>query len=314
VNAATIFGTGVGCSLSTAEAHRAFAAGGPRGVRPTAVPRCMANAISSQISMSFHLIGANYVTVSACTSSSTAIGIAYRMIRDGWAEQSLCGGADAPFEPVVFAGWDNLSAMSRNPDPQTACRPFDALRDGCVLGEGAGALVLESLESARRRGAKIHAEIAGYGESSDAGHITRPSVEGQARAMRTALESAGIKPPDLGFIDAHGTATKTNDECESQSIRAVLADAADRIPVSANKSAFGHLLGACGVVETIASILGLQRGVVPPNLNLTQPDPACRLNLVQSEPMALRATVAMKNTFGFGGCNAVLLLRKWAES
>lgn len=303
-----LFGSGAGCMPSVFEAFAGYHAKGVRGMRPTTVPRCMANAISSSISMHFRLTGTNFVTVSACSASTIAIGLSFRMIRDGYADQVLCGGADAPFDPVTFGSWDNLGVMSRNPDPSQASRPFDAKRDGCVLGEGAGALLLESAESARRRGATVRASILGYGESSDADHITRPSVEGQARAMTLAMQSAGLTAADIGFVSAHGTATKANDECESQSLRAALGAHADRVPVLSNKSYFGHLLGASGSVETIAAILALEAGTLPPNLNLVEPDPLCALKLVGSRPEPTTARIAMKNSFGFGGTNAVLIL------
>ncbi len=309
-----IFGTGIGASHSLYHAFESFFQKGVRGLRPTSVPRCMANAISAQISITFRLTGANYVIVSACTSSTTAAGVAFRMIRDGYAECVLCGGADAVFDPFVYAGWNNLGVMSKNPDPLSACRPFDSRRDGCVLGEGAGALVIESLHHAMARGARIRGEILGYGESSDASHITSPSVEGQALAIRDAMSSAGIVPEQIGFINAHGTATRANDECESKSILAALGPAAASIPAASNKSFFGHLLGASGVVESIVTLIGLERGIMPPNLNLDDPDPSCNLCFVRGEATKVKSPVAMKNSFGFGGNNAVLILRAWEET
>lgn len=308
---ATILGTGVGASHSLFNCFTSFAAKGLRGLRPSSVPRCMANAVSSQVSMRFRLTGPNYVIVSACTSATTAIGIGWRMIRDGLIDRVLCGGSDAPFDPFVFGGWNNLGVMSSNPEPARACRPFDSARDGCILGEGASVLVLESLDSARTRGARIRGEICGFGESSDAEHITRPSPEGQARAIRAALASAGMAPADIGFINAHGTATKANDECEAQSIRLALGPDADRIPVASNKSFFGHLLGAAGAIETLATLLALENSALPPNLNLDHPDPACHLNLVGKTAAPTTAAVAMKNSFGFGGNNAVLILKRF---
>lgn len=305
-----VFGTGAGCARSLSDSYASYAAKGPRGLRPTTVLRCMANAISSQLSLHFRLTGSNYMTISACTSSTIAIGIAFRMIRDGYARAVLCGGTESLLDPANFASWDNLGVMSRAADPATACRPFDRKRDGCMLGEGAGALVLESLDSALDRGVRIRAEVCGFGDSSDADHITRPSVEGQAAAMRAALHSAGVAPEAVGFINAHGTATRANDACESQSIRSVFGDAADRIPVASNKSFFGHLLGASGVAETIATILGLEARRVPPNLNVTEQDPECQLRLVGHAAEPLDAALAVKNSFGFGGSNAVLVLRR----
>lgn len=308
---AVIFGTGTGSSHAIYSTYMGFAEKGIRGVRPTAIPRCMANSISSNISLRFKLTGPNYVMISACASSTLAIGNAFRMISDGYIDHALCGGSDATFEPVAFAAWNNLGVMSKSPNHDKACRPFDINRDGCVIGEGAGALLLESLESAEKRKATILGEIRGFGESSDASHITTPSPEGQATAIRMALNCAEIRTDEVGFINAHGTATKANDTCESQSIRLALGDATDNIPVASNKSFFGHMLGASGSVETIVTIMGLANGKVPPNRNLDNPDPECTLNLVGSEPMSISSPVAMKNSFGFGGNNAVLVMRKY---
>jgi 3-oxoacyl-[acyl-carrier-protein] synthase II len=310
---ATIVGTGVGSSHSLYNAFMSFSEKGLRGLRPTSVPRCMGNSVSSRISMRFRLTGPNYAVISACTSSTNATGLGYRMIRDGYANEVLCVGSDAPFDPFVYGGWNNMGVMSRNPDPSKSCRPFDIDRDGCVLGEGAGAFLLESMDMALARQARIRGEIAGYGESSDAEHITRPSAEGQAKAMRSALSSAGLGPSDIGFINAHGTATRANDETESVSVRMVVDDDADRIPVASNKSAFGHLLGAAGIVESIATVLGLEHREMPPNLNLDNPDPKCNLCFVGSKATEIESPLAMKNSFGFGGNNAVLILRRWDE-
>jgi 3-oxoacyl-[acyl-carrier-protein] synthase II len=305
---AVIFGTGEGSAQSHHSAFKTFFERGPRGLRPTTVPKCMYNALSAGMSIHFGLTGPNFVVVSACTSATNAIGDAYRRVRDGYANSALCGGADGFFDPFFFGVWNNLGVQSQNPDPAAACRPFDANRDGCVLGEGAGALVLETLESAQARGARIRGEILGYGESSDATHLTSPSVAGQTRAMRQALDEAGVAPGELGAVNAHGTATAANDLTESRSIRAVLGEAADTVPVSANKSYFGHTLGASGALETIASLLCIEAGMLPPNLNLEHPDPDCPVRLVGSEPEPLRAPLIMKNSFGFGGGNAVLVL------
>lgn len=305
---AVILGTGAGSAESHTTGHQRFHERGVRGLRPSTVPRCMYNSISAGISIHFKLTGINYVVVSACTSATNAIGMAYRMVRDGYADTVLSGGADGFFDPFYFGIWNNLGVMSRNPDPARACRPFDADRDGTVFGEGAGMLVVESWDRARRRGARIRGEVVGYGESSDASHLTSPSAEGQAAAMRAALESAGIEPADLGAVNAHGTATRANDLCESESIRAVLGDAADRVAVSANKSCFGHTLGASGAIEAIAALLGIEQALLPPNLNLENPDPECDVRLVGSEPERLERPLVMKNSFGFGGSNGVLVL------
>lgn len=307
---AVIFGTGVGSAESHHSGFQAFFERGVRGLKPSTVPRCMYNAISSGLSIHFKLTGPNYMVVSACTSATNAIGTAFRMVRDGYAERVLCGGADGFFDPFFYGVWNNLGVLSGEPDPKRACRPFDTDRDGCVLGEGAGALVIESLASARAREARIRGEIAGYGETSDAAHRTKPDAAGQAEAMRRALADAGVAPHELGVINAHGTATPANDLCESASIRMVLGDTADEVPVVANKSFFGHTLGASGALETIVTLLGLEAGTVPPNLNLDHPDPACRVRLIGGAPEPVAAPLAMKNSFGFGGGNGVLVLRR----
>ncbi len=306
--AAVILGTGAGSAESHTTGQQRFHERGVRGLRPSTVPRCMYNSISASISIHFRLTGINFVVVSACTSATNAIGTAWRMVRDGYADTVLTGGADGFFDPFYFGIWNNLGVMSENPEPARACRPFDVDRDGTVFGEGAGMLVVESWDRARSRGARIRGEIVGYGESSDASHLTSPSAEGQAAAMRAALESAGIAPSDLGAVNAHGTATRANDVCESESIRAVLGDAADRVPVSANKSCFGHTLGASGGIEALAALLGIENGLLPPNLNLDTPDPECNVRLVGSEPERLERPLVMKNSFGFGGSNGVLVL------
>ncbi|MBN2302412.1 MAG: beta-ketoacyl-[acyl-carrier-protein] synthase family protein [Lentisphaerae bacterium] len=310
---ATIIGTGVGSAHSLFHAYNCFFEKKVRGMRPTTVPRCMANATSAQVSMKFRLTGTNYMITCACASSTVAIGESFRMIADGYENIVLCGGSDAIFEPASYASWNNLGVMSKNPDPLKACRPFADDRDGCVLGEGSAALLLESLESAQSRKATILGEIVGYGASSDAEHITRPSPEGQANAIRNALSSAEISAAEIGFVNAHGTATRANDECESASILNALGSSADDTPVSALKSYFGHLLGASGAMETIITILCLQKNILPPNLNLENRDPNCHLCLVGNTPTETNASYALKNSFGFGGTNAVLVIRKWHD-
>jgi 3-oxoacyl-[acyl-carrier-protein] synthase II len=306
-----IFGTGAGPILATAASLENFFTKGPVGVRPTSVVRCMLNVISAQISMQFALTGPNYVTVSACSSATNAIGIAFRMVRHGYADLMLCGGAEAIFEPGTFASWDNMGPMSRNPDPLTACRPFDAKRDGCILGEGAGAFVIESLESAQKRGAKIRGEILGYGESSDAGHITRPNPDGQATAIQQAVKDAEIDLKEIGCISAHGTGTSLNDSSESQAIIKALGEQSQKVITFSSKAHVGHTLGAAGVVEMALALLGLEHGVALPNLNLTEPDAACPIRLAGATAMPLEAPVCVKNSFGFGGNNGVLVFRAW---
>lgn len=308
---ATIFGTGAGCAESFYDSVSSFVEKGAKGMRPTTVPRCMANAVCSQIAIRYRLTGPNYVVTSACTSSTTAIGIAFRMIKDGYLDKVLCGGSDTVFDPLSIIAWDRLGVMSRNPDPVKACRPFDRDRDGCVVGEGAAALVLETLDSARARGATIRAEIVGYGESSDARHITAPDAEGQARAIRAALDSAGIAPDALGTINAHGTATGANDPTECESARMALGTAAASVPIASHKSYFGHLLGGSGAIETLTTVLTLEHGIIPANLNLDNPDEACAgLRFAGAVPEPLQRPYALKSSFGFGGNNGVLVLRR----
>lgn len=305
---AVVFGTGEGTANSHNAVMEVLYEKGPKGIRPTSVPRCMYNAISAGLSIQFKLTGPNYVVVSACTSATNAIGTAYRMIRDGYEHTVLCGGTDSFFTPFFYGVWNNIPALSTIEDPSRACRPFAADRAGTVLGEGAGALILENLESAQERGAAIRGEILGYGESSDALHITAPNPDGQVKAMKRALEEAGVQPEHLSLINAHGTATQSNDESESKSIRRVLGEATPEVPVVANKSYFGHTLGASGALETIATLLALEKGAAPPNLNLENPDPACDIRLVGAEPLTLQPGPAMKNSFGFGGGNGVLVI------
>lgn len=303
-----IFGTGAGPAQSNYNATGTLFEKGPRRLRPTTVPKCMYNAISAGLALQFKLTGPNYMLVSACTSATNAIGTAYRMVRDGYAQKALAGGSDAFFDPFAFGAWNNIGALSRIPDPENACRPFAEDRDGTVLGEGSGSLVLETLESAISRGTQIRGEILGYGESSDATHLTSPSSVGQAKAMNMALRESGLAPKDIGHIHTHGTGTIGNDSCESESIRAVFKDAASDIPIIASKSYFGHTLGASGALECIASLMALENEMAPPNLNIEKPDSKCGLNLGESRPRPIKRAPAMKNSFGFGGGNGVLVL------
>lgn len=308
---ASIWGCGVGPADSLHQAGRRFAEKGPAGMRPSTVPNCMANMISAGVSIEFQLTGSNYVIVSACTSSTNALGVALRMIRHGYAEAVLCGGVDTPFDPFYYGMWNNLGVFSRIAEPARASRPFAADRAGTVLGEGAGVLVLESLESARSRGATIRAEVLGYGETSDATHITGPSAAGQAAAIRAALRDAQVKPAEVCYINAHGTGTDANDVTESQAISEAFGEAARQPLVGAMKSYFGHTLGASGTIEVIGTLLALEHRTAPPNLNLEQPDPACGVSLVGPTPAPLSTDTAIKNSFGFGGGNAVVVLRRW---
>lgn len=307
---ATIFGSGCGPTEVLHASHARFVEKGPAGMRPSSVPNGMANTVSAALSIEFRLTGANYTVVSACTSATNAIGIGFRMVREGHAAAVLCGGTDNSFDPFYYALWNNLGVFSAIADPAQALRPFAADRAGTLLGEGAGALLLESFASARRRGVRIRGEIVGYGESSDATHLTGPSATGQAAAIRAALRSADVNPGEVGYINAHGTGTDANDFTEAQAIRSALGDAADSAPVGATKSYFGHTLGASGAIEAIGTLLALEHGIAPGNLNLERPDPACPIRLIGSAPQPLATGIALKNSFGFGGGNAVLVLRR----
>jgi len=314
LEAAVLAGTGIGCTEGYFGAVTSYFEKGLRGVRPTTVPRCMANAICSKITIRYRLTGPSYVVTAACTSATVALGIGFRLIRDGYIDTVVCTGADTIFDPLMMVAWDRLGIMTRNPDPRTACRPFDRDRDGCVIGEGAGALVLEALDTARGRGAAIRAELCGYGESSDASHLTAPDSAGQARAIRAALDCAGIEPDALGTVNAHGTATGANDVAECAAMRAVFGTAAASIPVASHTPYVGHLLGGSGALETVTTVLTLEHGLIPPALNLAQPDPACagiRFAGPVAEP--LQRPYALKNSFGFGGSNGVLVLRRWDD-
>lgn len=308
-----VFGTGNGPSHALQDSWETFCSKGGRALRPSTVPRCMMNVISSQVSITFGLKGCNYVIVSSCSSSTTSVGIGFRNIAHGYADRVLCGGSDSMFTPALFASWDNLGVMSRQTDPARASRPFDLDRDGFVMGEGAGALLLESLDSAKARGARIRAEVLGFGESSDGTHITRPSVDGQALSMQKALRSAGLQPGDVDFINAHGSGTKANDITESEAIGRVFVAGMAGPPVLASKSFYGHLLGAAGIVEAITTIFCLEQGRLHPNLGLERPDPACDVRLVGTSALTMPLRIGLKNSFGFGGGNATLILGRYEE-
>ena len=310
---ASVWGSAYGPCEALYATQRRYVERGVKGMRPSTVPMSMVNSISSGVSIEFQLLGTNQTIVSACTSATNAIGLAFRMIRDRHADAVLCGGVDACFDPYHYGAWNNLGVLSKIPEPERALRPFAADRDGTLIGEGAGALLLESLELAESRGARIRGEIVGYGESSDATHLTSPSVDGQTKAIRGALDSAGVAPDAIGFVNAHGTATQSNDVTESRSILEALGPAAAEIQVSASKSYFGHTLGASGAVESIATLLSLEAGMLPPNLNLERPDPECGIALVGEKPLEIDAELAMKTSFGFGGGNGVLIFRRTAD-
>ena len=312
-----LIGTGIGGVLVLLESHDVYRTRGPRRVSPFMIPSLMPNAASAVIAMRFGLKGTNFAVSSACATGSHAVGEAATMIRRGDVDAVICGGTEAAIHPLALAALANMHAVStRNDEPWRASRPFDAERDGFVLGEGAGVLILESLEHATERGARIRGELVGYGGTCDAFHIAAPEEtgEGAARAMRLALGDAGTAPDEVTYLNAHGTSTLLNDGIETQAIRAVFGEHADRLAVSSIKSMIGHLMGAAGAVEAVACIRSLETGWVPPTINYENPDPACDLDYVPNEAREIGVRVALSNSFGFGGHNACLVFRRWEGS
>jgi 3-oxoacyl-[acyl-carrier-protein] synthase II len=287
---------------------------GPSRVSPFLIPMLIPDIAPGQISIQYGLKGINYSTVSACASAAHAIGAAYNHIRYGDAVGMLAGGSEAPITPIGVAAFNALRALStRNDDPEHASRPFDADRDGFVMGEGGGILVLEELEHARRRGAKIHAEILGFGFTADAYHITAPDSDGGGalRALKAAMQMAGLKPEQVDYLNAHGTSTPLNDKTESLAIKKAFGEHAKSLAISSTKSMVGHLLGGSGAVEAIASILCLQNNTVHPTINYQTPDPECDLNYTPNKPVSKPLKVALSNSFGFGGHNVTLAFKKF---
>ncbi|MCX7855938.1 MAG: beta-ketoacyl-ACP synthase II [Anaerolineae bacterium] len=312
-----VIGTGIGGALTFLENHDVLREVGPRRVSPFMVPMMMPNAASAVIAITYGLRGPNICVASACATGAHAIGEAAEMIRRGDAEVIICGGSEAVIHPLSLAGFANMGALSsRNDEPQRASRPFDANRDGFVLGEGAGALVLESLEHAQARGARVYCELAGYGASCDAYHIAAPEEagEGATLAMRRALVSAALPPEAVDYINAHGTSTPLNDRIETQAIRTVFGPHADRLAVSSTKSMIGHLMGAAGAVEAIVCVKSLETGWVHPTINYETPDPTCDLDYVPNQARYLKPRVALSNSFGFGGHNGCLIFVAQDES
>jgi nodulation protein E len=273
---------------------------------PLTIPRAMANAAASRISMEFGFTGPAFTVSTACSSSNHALGQAFWMVRHGQVEAAVAGGSEAVFSLGVLHAWEAMRVVS----PDT-CRPFSRDRRGLILGDGGAMLVLEPLESAKARGARIYAELVGFGMSSDAHHITQPSAEGAARAMRAALADAEVAPEQIGYINAHGTGTPANDATETAAIRSVFGAHAERLLVSSTKSMHGHTLGAAGAIEAVATVLALGGGLIPPTVNFSAPDPACDLDVVPNEPRAAEVEYALSNSFAFGGLNAVLVFRKY---
>ncbi|MEX2466354.1 MAG: beta-ketoacyl-ACP synthase II [Gemmatimonadota bacterium] len=309
-----VFGSGIGGISTFEEQHRKLIEQGPNRVSPFFIPMFIPDISAGFISIRWGLRGPNYATVSACASSAHAIGEAARHIRYGDADAMVAGGAEATITPMTFAGFSAMKAMStRNDAPSTASRPFSTERDGFVMGEGAGALILESLEHAEARGAEILAEVVGYGLSGDAHHITAPPPEGEGAqaAMRMALRYAEAAPEDVDYVNAHGTSTMA-DAVETHAIKQVLGDRARDIVVGSTKGATGHLLGAAGALEAIVSIMACREGVIPPTINFQGADPACDLEYAHGGAMERPVGLALSNSFGFGGHNVCLAIRGWS--
>jgi 3-oxoacyl-[acyl-carrier-protein] synthase II len=310
-----VFATGIGGIETLLNQHLVMLEKGPGRVSPFMVPALMANAAAGHLAMKYGFTGPNYCTVSACASSNHAIGEGMRLIRDGYLDVAIVGGTEAATHPLTVAAFAQMTALTRNPDPETASRPFDAERNGFVLSEGAAAMILESEEHAAARGARVYCEVAGYGMSDDAHHITAPDPKGSgaALAMRWALEDAGEEPASVQYVNAHGTSTPLNDASETVAIKAVLGDEiAHRVAVSSTKSMTGHMLGAAGAVEGAVCSLSIANGVVPPTIHYETPDPDCDLDYVPNEARELDVTLALSNSFGFGGQNACVAFRRVA--
>ncbi len=309
-----IIGSGIGGLETTTAQVRILLERGPGRLSPFMIPMLIGNMASGLFSMYQNLRGPNFATCSACATANHAIGEAWRTIKMGEAQMMFAGGAEATIVPIGIGGFCAMRAMStRNDDPQRASRPFDKERDGFVMGEGAGVLVLEELEHAKQRGAKIYCEIVGYGNTADAYHLTAPSPngEGAARCMQMALRGAGLNPADISYINAHGTATPQGDVCETQAIKTVFGEHARKLAVSSTKGATGHMLGAAGAVEMTVCALAIKHGVVPPTINLLVPDPECDLDYVANTAREMPVNAIINNSFGFGGHNSSIAARKF---
>ena len=311
-----ITGSGIGGIHTLEEQHKSLLDRGPGRVSPFFIPMMIGNMGAAQIAIKYGARGVNENIVTACASGTNAIGDALSHIQHGANDVIIAGGAEAAVSPLAFAGFCNMKAMStRNDDPKTASRPFDAERDGFVLSEGAGFIVIEELEHAKKRGAHIYCELVGYGATDDAYHITSPipGGVGGAKAMSLAIEDAGLKPEDVTYINAHGTSTKYNDEFETQAIKEALGDAAKNVAVSSTKSMTGHLLGAAGGVEAIVCALAIKDSYIPATINYNTPDPACDLDIVPNKGREQKVKVAMSNSLGFGGHNATIVMKKYED-
>ena len=309
-------GSGIGGFQTIEREHSALLDGGPRRISPFFIPSAIINLASGQVSIRFGAKGPNLATCTACSASAHAIGDSYEIVKRGDADVMIAGGSEAAITPMSVGGFGALRALStRNDDPSRACRPFDRGRDGFIIGEGAGVVILEELEHARRRGARIYAELAGYGMSGDAFHITAPSEDGDGavRVMRMAIRKAGIRPEQVDYINAHGTSTPYNDKLETLAIKTLFGGHAHKVAISSTKSMTGHLLGGAGGLEAGISALAVHHQRVPPTINLEQPDPECDLDYVPHTSRAMPVEYALSNSFGFGGTNAALLFKRFED-
>jgi 3-oxoacyl-[acyl-carrier-protein] synthase II len=310
-------GSGIGGFGVIEREHEKFLKGGPGKISPFFIPAAIVNLAAGQVSIRFNAKGPNSATCTACSTGAHAVGDSFKIIQRGDADAMICGGAEAAITPMGVGGFAAMRALStRNHDAEHSSRPFDADRDGFVIGEGAGTLILEELEHAKARGAKIYAEVVGYGMSSDAFHITQPSEDGDGavRVMTNAIKDAGVEPHEIDYINAHGTSTFYNDKLETMAIKRVFGDSAYSIPVSSTKSMMGHLLGAAGGVEAGIIALALRDQVAPPTANYEKPDPDCDLDYVPNQARRVRMRYALSNSFGFGGTNAALLMKRYEEA
>jgi 3-oxoacyl-[acyl-carrier-protein] synthase II len=315
-NTGVIIGSGIGGLKIFEEQHDVYRQRGPGKISPFFIPMFISDIAAGIVSMQFGAKGPNYATVSACATSAHAIGDAFRTIQYGDADVMITGGAEATVTPMAVGGFANMKALSeRNDSPETASRPFDLTRDGFVMGEGGAVMILEELEHARKRGARIYSEIVGYGATGDAYHLTAPAPngEGAQRAMKRAMHDAGFSPSDVQYINAHGTSTPANDLNETAAIKAVFGDAASAVNVSSTKSATGHMLGAAGAVELVISTLAINNSLVPPTINYQTPDPECDLNYTPNKAVERTIDAAISNSFGFGGHNTTLAIKRYTD-
>lgn len=310
-----VIGSGIG-GIETIETEQTkFLEKGPSKVQPLFIPKIISNMAAGNVAIKFQARGICTTVVTACATGTNAIGEAYRMIQYGTADLILAGGTEASITPLAIAGFTTMTALSRSEDPKRASIPFDAEREGFIMGEGAGVLLLEELEHAQKRGARIYAEMVGYGSTCDAYHMTSPSPDGEgaARAMDIAIKEAGIEPEEVSYINAHGTSTPLNDKFETLAIKTVFGENAGKVPVSSTKSMTGHLLGAAGAIEGVICVKALEEGFIPPTIGYSVPDPECDLDCVPNVGRKAELKYALSNSLGFGGHNAVILMKKWGE-